>query len=84
MTRGSTRPRNRRYPLSPVSIGLALLMHAFLFGIMFIKVDSHVKQVAAVKSLEIRPEKLVDIIEATAIDNQLLEQKKEEKRAIER
>ncbi|MGB5280187.1 MAG: hypothetical protein WBN37_02605, partial [Arenicellales bacterium] len=84
MTRGSTRPRNRRYPLSPVAVGLAVLMHAFLFGIMFIKVDSHVKPVAAVKSLEIRPEKPVDIIEATAVDNQFLEQKKEEKMAVER
>ena len=84
MTRGSTRPRNRRYPLSPLALGLALLMHAFLFGIMFIKVDSHVEQVAAVKSQEVRPEKPVEIIEATAIDNKLLEQKKEEKKAIER
>ena len=50
-------------------------MHAFLFGIMFIKVDSHVKPVAAVKSLEIRPEKPVDIFEATAVDNQFLEVK---------
>ena len=84
MTGGSARPRNRRYPLSPLAIGLAILMHAFLFGIMFIKVDSHVKQVAAVKSLEIKNEKPVEIIEATVVDNQFLEQKKEQKKVIER
>ena len=84
MTNGSTRPRNRRYQLSPLAIALALLMHAFLFGIMFIKVDSHVKPVSALKSLQVNPEKPVDIIEATAVDNQFLEQKKEEKLAVER
>ncbi len=84
MTAGSTRPRNRRRPLSPLAIGLALVLHAFLFGIMFIKVDSHVKPVAAVKSLQVKPDKDVDVIEATAIDNEVLEQKKEKKRALER
>ena len=84
MTAGNTRPRNRRLPLSPLAIGLAILLHAVLFGIMFIKVDSHVRPVAAVKSLEIKPDRPVDIIEAAAIDNKVLEQKKEEKLAIER
>lgn len=84
MTSSSTRPRHRRYPLSPLAIVLALLMHAFLFGIMFIKVDSHVKPMAAVKALEIKADEPVDIIEATAVDNEFLEQKKQEKLAIER
>ena len=42
------------------------------------------RPVAAVKSLEIKPDRPVDIIEAAAIDNKVLEQKKEEKLAIER
>ncbi len=84
MSGGSTRLRKRRRPLSPLAIALALVLHAFLFGIMFIKVDSHVKPVAAVKSLEVKPDKDVDVIEATAIDNEVLEQQKEKKRAQER
>jgi colicin import membrane protein len=84
VTSGSTRPRNRRLPVSPLAIGLAVLLHGVLFGIMFIKVDSHVKQVAAVKSLQIKADKPLDIIEATAIDNKVLEEKKEKKQAIER
>ena len=84
MTSGSARPRNRRLPVSPLAIGLAVLLHSVLFGIMFIKVDSHVKQVAAVKSQQIKPDKLLDIIDATAIDNKVLEEKKEKKLAIER
>ncbi len=84
MTSGSARPRNRRLPVSPLAIGLAVLLHGVLFSIMFIKVDSHVKQVAAVKSLQIKADKPLDIIEATAIDNKVLEEKKEKKRAIER
>jgi len=84
VTSGRTRPRNRRLPVSPLAIGLAVLLHGVLFGIMFIKVDSHVKQVAAVKSLQIKADKPLDIIEATAIDNKVLEEKKEKKQAIER
>ncbi len=59
-------------------------MHGFLFGIMFIKVDSHLKPVAAVKALQIKTDKPIDVIEASAIDNNELEKRKEKKKAIER
>ena len=42
------------------------------------------KQVAAVKSMQIKADKPLDIIEATAVDNKVLEEKKEKKQAIER
>ena len=83
MTGSSTRPKIRRQSLSPLAIGLAIALHAVLFGIMFIKVDSHVQPVA-VKALDVKPEQSADVIEATAIDNQELEKIKEEKLAIER
>jgi colicin import membrane protein len=84
VTSGSTRPRSRRLPVGPLAIGLAILLHGILFGIMFIKIDSHVKQVAAVKALQIQADKPLDIIEATAVDNKVLEEKKERKLELER
>ena len=84
MTSGSTRPRNRRRPVSSLALGLAILLHGVLFGIMFIKVDSHVKQVAAVKALQVKTDKPQDMIEATVIDNKVLQEKKEKKKAVER
>jgi colicin import membrane protein len=69
--------------LSPLAIGLAIALHAVLFGIMFIKVDSHVQPVA-VKATKVKTDKSLDVIEATAVDNQELEKIKEEKLAIER
>ena len=84
MTGGSSRRLLKKSHLSPVAIGLAILLHGILFGIMFIRVDSHLKPVAAVKALQVKAEKPVDIIEASTVDNNALEKRKEKKKAIER
>jgi len=60
------------------------LLHGLLFGIMFIKVDSHLKPVAMVKAMQVKADKPLDIIEASAVDNSELEKRKEKKKAIER
>jgi colicin import membrane protein len=70
--------------LSPIALGLAIALHAILFGIMFIKVDSHVKPVTPVVPLQVTPEKSPDIVEATAVDNQELEKRQEKILEIER
>ena len=59
-------------------------MHAVLFGIMFVKVDSHVQPVAVKAAPDVKTDKPLDIIDATAVDNRELEKRKEEKLAIER
>ncbi|MBW1895087.1 MAG: cell envelope integrity protein TolA [Deltaproteobacteria bacterium] len=78
----------KKQHLSPVALGLAILLHGVLFGIMFIKVDSHMKPVAAVKALQVKAEKPVDIIEASTVESKDLEKikekKKEKEKAIER
>lgn len=84
MTESSTRPRSRRQSLSPLAIGLAIAMHAVLFGIMFVKVDSHVQPVVVKAAPNVNTNKPLDIIDATAVDNRELEKRKEEKLAIER
>ncbi|GBE07733.1 hypothetical protein BMS3Abin11_00850 [bacterium BMS3Abin11] len=74
----------KKQHLSPVALGLAILLHGLLFGIMFIKVDSHLKPVAMVKAMQMNVEKPVDIIEASVVDKKVLEERKEKKKAIER
>ncbi len=74
----------KKQHLSPVALGLAILLHALLFGIMFIKVDSHLRPVAVVKATQIKVDKPVDIIEASTVENSELEKRKERKKAIER
>ncbi len=84
MKHSTSRRLLKKRHISPVAIGLAIALHALLFGIMFIKVDSHLKPVAAVKAMQVKAQKPVDIIEATTIDNKELEKRKEKKKALER
>jgi colicin import membrane protein len=74
--------RNKRASkrrLSPLALGLAIVVHAVVFGLMFVNIESRSRPVAVKPAAE-RPENIID---AVAVENAALEREKERKRQIE-
>lgn len=72
------RRRAGKRRLSPRALGLAILVHVVLLTLVFVKIESRIHPVPAAPRQ--RPENVVD---AVAVDNQVLEREKERKRQLE-
>jgi len=70
--------RSKKRRLSPLALGIALLLHAALAGVMFVRIDSAVKPLVVAP-----PEAPVDIVEAITVDAAAIEAEAARKEAIE-
>ena len=76
MQRKKRRAAKRR--LSPLALGLAVLVHIVLLALVFIRIETHVQPVAVAP-----PKKPLNVVDAVAVDGQALEREKERKRQLE-